>query len=306
MAMSNDRLALLKLFTRIAITGSLTQAARDLGISTPTASRWLRDLESLLAVQLFDRDTHVLRVTNAGRDFLDRAEELLGGWDRLLDAAGASQTRPARLGVIAPIGLGQGLMLSSLATFTARHSHVSLHWECRDGDVTLLETEADLWIALGRPTHPSLIYRPTGSAAVSLVATPQFVDRHPFEEPADLDRHPGVHAHGWVDEAIVLLEENGEGRHVVHALPRFRSNSPFAVRQAALQGMGWAAIPRFLIEEDLVAGSLVEVLPSWHVTGPEVSIVSVQSRYRLAIVGELVETLATGLRRQLTPDQRPM
>ena len=305
--MSNDRLSLLKLFTRVADTGSLTRAARELEISVPTASRRLRDLESLLAIQLFDRDTHVLRVTPAGKDFRTGAQELLGQWDRLLDTAAIGRCRPTRLTVIAPIGLGQGVVLSSLAAFAERHPQVSLNWTCLDGDVAMLATEADLWIALGEPVHESLVYRTAGAAVLSLVAAPRFADQHRLDEPGDLDRCPGLVSQGWTGTTMVLSDDEGHS-HALRMPPRFRSNSPFAVRQAALQAMGWAVIPRFLIEADLSSGSLVETMLPWRVASTRISVVSVQTRYRSEMVGELVEVLLAGLRNQLTPPpagQRP-
>ncbi|MEL6211304.1 MAG: LysR family transcriptional regulator [Pseudomonadota bacterium] len=77
-----DRLEMTRLFLRIAEAGSLSAAGRSLGISQPSVSRQLRQLETLLGVQLVRRTTHDLTLTEAGRRFEEEGRALLASWER--------------------------------------------------------------------------------------------------------------------------------------------------------------------------------------------------------------------------------
>ena len=74
-----DRFEFMRLFVRIAETGLLSTAARSLGISQPTASRQLKQLEGLIGIQLVRRSTHYVVLTDAGSPFSRRRPRHAGG-----------------------------------------------------------------------------------------------------------------------------------------------------------------------------------------------------------------------------------
>jgi molybdate transport repressor ModE-like protein len=80
-----DGFELMRLFVRIAETGSLSAAAQSLAISQPTASRQLKQLEQLLGAQLVRRSTHELTLTDSGKRFLEDARAMLAHWETSLD-----------------------------------------------------------------------------------------------------------------------------------------------------------------------------------------------------------------------------
>jgi len=77
-----DRLTLLETFARISDRGSISAAARDLGLSQASASRQLKELEDRLGAQLIRRTTHSIALTPAGQALLRDARELIAGWGR--------------------------------------------------------------------------------------------------------------------------------------------------------------------------------------------------------------------------------
>ncbi|MEO0352958.1 MAG: LysR family transcriptional regulator [Cyanobacteria bacterium P01_A01_bin.15] len=81
MSKSLDRLTLLDTFVRIADAGSISAAARDLGLSQPSASRQLAELESRFKTQLMRRTTHDLSLSAAGAELLADARQLLDQWE---------------------------------------------------------------------------------------------------------------------------------------------------------------------------------------------------------------------------------
>src|ERR1700744_5672241 len=83
----NDRFFSLQLFTRIARTGSFSTAGREMGISQPTASRIVAALEKKIGVALFTRTTRAVTLTEAGSDYLLRAETILAALEEADHAA---------------------------------------------------------------------------------------------------------------------------------------------------------------------------------------------------------------------------
>ena len=73
----NDRISSLRLFVRVARTGSFTAAGREVGLSQPSASRIISKLEEDLGAALFIRSTHAVKLTEAGSDYLKRLDPIL-------------------------------------------------------------------------------------------------------------------------------------------------------------------------------------------------------------------------------------
>ena len=73
----NDKLSVLRLFTRVARTSSFTRAGRELGISQPSVSRQISELEADVGIALFVRSTRAVKLTQAGADYLLRVEAIL-------------------------------------------------------------------------------------------------------------------------------------------------------------------------------------------------------------------------------------
>ena len=103
-------MTLLATFLRIAERGSISAAARDLGLSQASASRQLADLEQRLGVPLIRRNTHSLALTEQGESCLADARSLLAGWEALTDRVAEDQTQlRGPLRIIAPVALASAL-----------------------------------------------------------------------------------------------------------------------------------------------------------------------------------------------------
>jgi hypothetical protein len=112
-----DRIELRRLFVRIAETRSLSAAGQALGLSQPSSSRQLEQLEEILGVQLVQRSTHDLVVTDAGEQFLPVAIELLNLWDGATETARLDRDEyrgPIRVAV--PVAIGQSFLRTSRPT----------------------------------------------------------------------------------------------------------------------------------------------------------------------------------------------
>lgn len=263
MTRSADRLTLLTTFARIAERGSISAAARDLGLSQASASRQLADLERRLGVQLIQRSTHALSLTEAGNDCLGEARALLDGWESLAERY-ASETSDVRgkLKIVAPVALGQRDLAEAALRFQATHPSVTITWLLDDAPIRFAEIGCDLWIKVGRVPDDSLVVRPLGSVERLVVAAPELLNGRRMKEPGDLDDLPCAALEPFEGGAIPLESRNGR-RQTIRAQVALTTNNIFAAHKAACLGIGYAVMPRWFIADDLAAGRLVDVLPRW-------------------------------------------
>jgi DNA-binding transcriptional LysR family regulator len=117
----SDRLFALRLFVRIAHTGSFSRAARELGLSQPSASRIAAELEENVGVPLLTRTTRRLTLTEAGAEYLARIEPLLAALDEADHAARGTGELRGTLRVALSIGFGMRAVIPRLPAFMQRH-----------------------------------------------------------------------------------------------------------------------------------------------------------------------------------------
>ena len=263
MSESLDRLALLQSFTRIVERGSISAAARDLGLSQASVSRHLAELERRLGTQLVHRTTHSLSLTRAGEDCLARSRDLLSGWDALVEQYGDDvQSLRGPLKVVAPVALGQRHLTDTVLAMLRDHAGLSITWLLRDDTIRFAEIGCDLWIRVGPVPDESLVVRPLGRVERLVVVTPGLASRRRLRMPGDLADLPCAALTPFDAGRIPLSTTKGD-RTTVAATVAFATDTIGAALAAALQGVGSAGLPRWLVAEELQAGRLVDLLPGW-------------------------------------------
>ncbi|QLC23623.1 LysR family transcriptional regulator [Parasphingopyxis algicola] len=258
-----DRLTLLSTFARIAERGSISAAARDMGLSQASASRRLAALEDALGVLLIARTTHELSLTSAGRDCLDEARRLLGDWEALTERfADERDTMRGPVRIVAPVALGQDRLADAVLRFQERYPDVWIEWLLEDHDIRMADIGADIWIKVGPVPDDRLIVKPLARVERILVCTPAFAEGRSARGPGDIAPLPCAALSPFEGSRIPLTGPKGR-RATLKAQMRFASNNIFAVRQAARQGVGYAVMPRWFVAADLESGRLAQILPGW-------------------------------------------
>lgn len=259
-----DRLTLLQTFVRIADAGSISAAARDLGLSQPSASRQLAELEARLKSQLVRRTTHSLALTAAGIELLADARRLLDDWEAIEEKhLAAEDTIQGRLSVVAPVALGQ-LHLARIAwRFQLRYPRVSLSWRLEDQAIRFAEVGCDCWIKVGPVPDETLVVKRVGRVERLVVASPPAVGGQSAPEtPRDAEKRAWLALGPFEGDRISLKSPEGD-RVSLRPQVRMTTNNIFALREAALMGLGLAVLPRWFIDRELEEGQLIDVLPSW-------------------------------------------
>ena len=296
MSKSLDRLTLLETFVRISERGSISAAARDLGLSQASASRQLKELEDRLGVQLVRRTTHSLAVTLAGQALLRDARGLLAEWSALEERHGAGDgVAKGPLKIVAPVALGQRHLLDIALDFQCLHPQVSLAWQLQDEPVRFAEVGCDCWIKIGLVPDETLVVRHMGRVVRCLVASPLLVGRDCLAGPADVEALPFVALDPFEGGRIALAK--GEGA-VVEIRPQVRvaTNNIFALYRAALKGVGAAILPTWFIAEDLAAGRLINLLPQWRAASHAVNAAYLPARHQPRRLALFLDALEKGMR----------
>jgi DNA-binding transcriptional LysR family regulator len=247
-------------FVRIADMGSITRAARSLGLSLPMASRHLRWLEQELGTSLVNRTTRQLHLTDAGQEFATRARALLLG---LEDAKQALQPGPSLAGhvvVTAPNALGTYQLSSIMPSLAARHPRLRVELRLEDRAVDLVKEGVDLAIrACAPPDHASLVAWELATYRRVVCAAPSFLARHgAVESLAALAVAPCV-LHGC--GPAVWNFETPEGPKSITVNGPLCTNNVVIIRDAILAGVGAAWLPDYVIGDELRDGRLVRLLP---------------------------------------------
>lgn len=246
-------------------TGSFSAAALRLGQAKSTTSRLVSALEEHLGVQLLNRTTRRLSVTEAGRDFYEEAVRILGDL-REAEAALASDQGAlrGRLRLAAPLSFGLLHLAPALEEFMLLHPELVLDLDLDDRRVNLVEEGFDLGLRIGELEDSSLVARPLAPIRMCLCASPDYLRRHGSPKtPADLAFHAGL-VYGNVPEAQQWRLLDSEGRaHSVKVPARLRANNGDVLLQAAIAGLGLVATPSFLAWQALASGQLVQLLPGY-------------------------------------------
>lgn len=266
--MATDRYDDLACFVKVAESGSIARAAPALGRSPSQVSRTLSRLEDRLGVRLLHRTTRRLSLTEEGRALFERARLSLADLDEAEAAVGQVQGTPrGRLRVSLPVSFGHRFVAPLAARFAAEHPLVTVDLAFDDRKVDLVDEGFDLAVRVGLDDDPSLMARRLGTAQVLTVASPDYVRRSaPIAHPRDLATQDVLLLSAEVAGATWRFS-GPDGEVTVALRPsRFTANSGFALRDAALLGLGVGRLPDFMVGDDVANGALVRLLEPWERT----------------------------------------
>lgn len=260
-----DRLDLLQTFVRIVETGGLSSAAISLGTTQPTVSRRLQELERQLGCRLVHRSTHGIRLADEGERCYRRALELLAGWGEFeAELRGAGSEPSGLLRVVVPHAFGQRLLVGPLADFLRRHPKVTVEWLLRDSVPDFVAAGVDCTILVGEVHDSAVVAVRLAEVPRIVVAAPSVTEGRPLPSgPRELAGLPWLAIKTYYHREITLRRRAGDKTCRVALRPRLVTDNLYALREAALQGLGVAVVSRWLVAEDLASGALRQLTPDW-------------------------------------------
>lgn len=298
---SSDRIELMQTFIRIVESGSLSAAAQQLGTTQPTISRRLQTLEQRLGLKLIMRTTHALKLTDDGERCYAQARQLLATWYALEDdLTRASDDPVGTLRVRAPHAFGQDQLIAPLLDYLRRYPRLNVEWMLNDRTPDFMAENVDCAIQVGAPTDTSLVAILLAEVPRIVVASPDVLAQHaPVEQVEQLCDLPWLALTSFYRNEVALQRVQ-DGQPVNLAItPRLSSDSLYAVRKAALAGMGAAIVSAWVVQEDLAAGRLIQLTPEWQapplpiwLTYPWASYYPARLTQFFAMIKDVMPTLA--------------
>lgn len=289
----------LYLFALVVGHGSFTAAGRAAGLTTSRVSRRIADLEERLGARLLHRTTRKLALTPVGEQFYQHCRAIVSEAEAAAEVVQQAQAVPrGRVRVTCPALTAQSELGPIITEFMRRYPEVELSLLATDRMVNLIDEGIDVAIRFRiQPLEDSsLVARTLGQSRTFLVASPDFLDRHGRPaQPGDVGRLPSVgKSRNDAGYAWHLTGEEGKTA-VVPYRPRLDSSDWLVLRQAALDGIGIAAIPDELCQKDIEAGRLEIVLPAWRLPGDSLHIVYISRRGLLPAVRTFIDHAAERL-----------
>ena len=272
-----DRLAELAVLVAIVDEGSLVAAARRLRRSPPAVTRALSALENRVGARLVERTTRQLSPTEAGRRLADESRALLSAYDQAVAEISPAPVR-GLIRITAPVQFGRRHVAPLVTVFLKKFPDTQVELVLHDRHLDLIEEALDVAIRIGSLSDSSLLVRRVGEVRRILVASPAYLARRGTPaQPADLSGHDTIFSTG----SSVSLEWRF-GRHrraVVRLCPRFLVNDVDAQLAAARSGQGIARVLSYQALEDVEAGHLIRLLPTFEPPPIPVQLVHVSRAY---------------------------
>jgi len=256
-----DDLGELRTFDRIVFGGSLSAAARELGVSLAVVSKRLTALEARLQVRLLNRSTRRASLTDEGVLFHEHCRHVLEAVEAAESALEQRQlVVTGTLKLTAPNGFGRRHVVPAVRSFQLDHPGVRVHLSLRDEIVDLVGEGVELAIRYGALDDSRLVARELAPNRRILCASPEYLGRRGVPACIDDLRHHDCIASGNPPVTQWLFATTG-GTLAVPVEATTICDDGEAAQLMALQGAGIARKSIWDVAEDLDAGRLVEVLP---------------------------------------------
>ncbi|MGY2329885.1 LysR family transcriptional regulator [Pseudomonas sp. SDT2931_S440] len=251
-------------FARVAEQGSLSGAARVLGLTPSSISRIITRIEGRIGTRLLLRTTRAITLTAEGEAYLRGARRILADMAEVEDAITDQGAPRGRLRVSAALAHGRLSIVPLVAAFSARYPAIVVELRLEDEVVDILGGQADVAIRFGQLADSPLTARLIGSIGEVIVASPDYLARHGTPRlPQDLLNHNCLRfnfrraAPDWpfrVDGRDFSLQVSGT----------IEGNSGEVLSQLAKLGAGIARIGAFSVADDLASGDLVPLLEAYN------------------------------------------
>lgn len=251
----------IQMFAQVVEQGSFTRAANALGLTKATVSRKVAELEADAGVQLLHRTTRALKLTEAGADYFHRVNRILTDLKNAEDQLSArQQTIKGHLKIVCPIEMGQLYFGRIFAQFLALYPDITIEAELTNRQVDVIGEGIDMLFQITAHTDARLQTYALINTPKILMASPKYIEQYGQPEtPEQLRGHQCIRmASTHIDGSWTLF--NGKEWVTIEPESRLETNNITLMREAAIEGLGIAAIPLVIAHNALESGELITVL----------------------------------------------
>lgn len=289
-----DRWQSMRIFAKVAETASFAEAARQMHMSAPAATRAVAALEETIGARLFVRTTRSVKLTEAGLRYHDDCKRILADIAEAEAAAAGSYAEPTgTLVVTASVMFGRIYVLPIVTEFLDSYPAMQARTFFADRPVNLVEEGIDVAIRIGHLADSGFSATKVGSIRRVVCGSPDYFEKHGVPEtPQDLKRHRiAVSTGAWVSSEWRF----GQDQRVTID-PALQTNINEAAIAAAESGWGLTRVLSYQIGPALLDGRLRIVLADYEEPPMPIHVLHAEGRQAPAKVRVFVDLAVARLR----------
>lgn len=279
------------IFASVARLGSFTKAANFHGLSKPTISKAISQLEIELGSALFHRTSRKLSLTTSGTKLLPYAQNIIDSGIKATEAATDEVDTlrgPIKLSI--PISFGMSDVAPVISKFMTLYPDIELDITLTDQQVDLINDSFDLAIRIGSLSDSSLIAIKIRDIDSHFIAAPSYFKNQKI--PMHAQELFGLDAILYSNSSDRwILHKSNEKDVTITPSKRFMCNNGDFMLYPILAGLGIGHLPDFFCQHYLENGELISFLDDWHTDPQSLYIVTPPSRYRPSRVEILIQYL---------------
>ncbi|HKI65143.1 MAG TPA: LysR family transcriptional regulator [Burkholderiales bacterium] len=263
----SDSLQQMSIFAKVVSSGSLSAAARELGLSPAVVSRSLSALEARLGTRLVHRTTRSLHLTDEGVAYFESCTRILEEIEEADAAAAAGRDEPQGvLKVALPASFGHQHIAPLVPQFAARYPKLRLALSLSDRRVNVIDEGFDLAVRIAELEDSSLAARKLAPNRRVVCASPEYLRRHGTPRtPLELAKHNFLVANRGDGSFAMTIEYKGPAgkQGEVRVTGKYVCDNWEVLREWALAGLGVALKSTWDVRRQLEDGTLVPLCPGY-------------------------------------------
>lgn len=282
-------------YVQVVVHGGFAAAGRALNVPKSKLSRRIALLEERLGVRLIQRSSRHFSVTDIGQEYFRHCQAMLVEADAAQELIDRNQAEPqGQIKLSCPPALLYFNIGNMVSRFMVACPLVAVHLDVTNRNVDVLREGIDIALRVRFPplTDSDLVMKQFAVSTQRLVAHPRLLEQGAPKTPSQLKQLPTLGLGGAQQQHTWALVNDARERVDVHHQPRLIMNDMIGLRAAALQGVGVAPLPLMMIHEELLKGTLIEILPEWKPQDGIVHAVFPSRRGLLPAVRHLLDFLA--------------
>ncbi len=256
-----NKLKFMQTFMLTVEEGSITQAARRLGISKAAVSKQLIDFESQLNTQLIHRTTRILKLTDTGQSFYESIKNVFSAVAEAESVVLHTHDKPiGTLRVASHRHFGERFIINYLKEFMTLYPDLKFDIELADRFPDIEKENFDILCGIGHEGPDHLVRKKIAAIRQILCASPEFIAKYGMPKtPVDLKKLPYI-THSFRNPDNVLLFKNTKEINLDSII---RLNDAQAMLTCALQGLGFIKIFNYFVDKHIKNGELIEILKDY-------------------------------------------
>lgn len=289
-----DRWQAMRIFVRVAETGSFAETARQMNMSAPAVTRSVAGLEELIGTRLFVRTTRTVKLTEPGRRYMDDCRRILADiLEAEASAAGSYAVPTGTLAVTASLLFGQMYVMPIITEYLDTYPGMTGRTLFLDRPVNIVEEGVDVAVRIGHLPDSGFTAVKVGTVRRVICGAPDYFEKHGVPIiPADLKRHRiAASTSAWASPEWKFAND-----HRVTVDPALHCNTNDAAIAAAVSGWGLTRVLSYQIGPALIAGDLQIVLADHEEAPLPIHVIYPERRHAPAKVRSFVEMAVARLR----------